>query len=150
MRFIPQFGMCMQWITVWIKSVLGVCLYCYLQFKLWHRIKVTQVDVYVCLLFLGFLPRGHRVLFSYYQESCLLLDWIMWSICCSYQSKSEEQFCTASRAPQVILFMPGSELSQFCRLLQLQTSLCTLFVCMPTRRHLKNPEIASTGITNLK
>lgn len=77
------------------------------------------------------------------------LDWTMRSICCSYQSKSGERFCTASHALQVILFVPGSEFSRSCQLLQPQT-LRTLLVCKPVRRNLKNPEIANTGITNLE
>lgn len=48
------------------------------------------------------------------------LHWIMWSICCSYQSKSGEQFHPALPAPHVILSMPRSEFSHSCQLLELQ------------------------------
>lgn len=34
---------------------------------------MLRVDLYVCLLFLGFLPRGHHVLFSLTKK---LADWI--------------------------------------------------------------------------
>lgn len=54
------------------------------------------------------------------------LHWIMWSICCSYQSKSGEQFHPASPAPHVILSMAGSEFSHSCQLLQLQNGFVTM------------------------
>lgn len=54
------------------------------------------------------------------------LHWIMWYICCSYQSKSGEQFHPASPAPHVILSMPGSEFSHSCQLLQLQNGFVNM------------------------
>lgn len=72
------------------------------------------------------------------KELARCLHWIMWSICCSYQSKSGEQFHPASPAPHVILSMPGSEFSRSSQLLQLQNVFVNM--CRPVKWNLKNSQ----------
>lgn len=80
-------------------------------------------------------------------------DCIMRSICCSCQSKSGEQFCTALHAPQVILFMPGSEFSHSYHLLRLQTFFVHAVCLLCTQAHetkSKNPRNCQHWNSKLK
>lgn len=58
-------------------------------------------------------------------ELACCLHWIIWSICCSYQSKSGESFSASLRTHQVVVLeVAVLEWSPSCQLLQLLHAQC--------------------------